>query len=58
MGDDITFDEKAMAIVKTTEDKMNDVLQAISEQDGTGEPEVIALPIMGASGQLMEWLNQ
>lgn len=54
----INDENESMLIVKSTSALLDDIIETVREVHSYENPEIIALPIIGGSGQYLEWLDE
>ena len=56
--DEVQSDEESLLIVKTTEERFDELLSFVRENHPYELPEVIAMPLANAFGDYVDWVKQ
>lgn len=49
---------ESLLLVKSTSELLNDIIEIVKEVHSYETPEIIALPIIGGSGEYLKWLEE
>lgn len=52
----VEMSQELLLIIKTSNERMADLIQAVKERHPYDEPEIIALPVQGGSLSYMKWV--
>lgn len=55
---EVQTDDEALLVVKTTEDRFDELLAYVRENHPYELPEVIAMPLANAFGDYVDWVKQ
>jgi periplasmic divalent cation tolerance protein len=47
-----------LCLVKTTDDRLDEVVAAIGDAHSYDTPEIVALPVVGGSQQYLNWISE
>lgn len=54
----VTDETESLLIVKTTPALLDDIIEIVKEVHSYETPEIIALPVIGGSGEYLKWLDE
>lgn len=56
--DTVTMENEWTAILKTTDDRLEELTERLTALHSYDVPEIIALPVTGASSQYLDWVEE